>query len=206
MLKIKEAVLVEGNYDKVKLASFLDAVIVTTDGFRIFHNKEKLALLKTLAQTTGVIILTDSDRAGFAIRNFVKQGIDKSRIKHAYIPSMPGKERRKSAPSKEGLLGVEGMERERILAALLRAGATVLEDTAPEPKMADGRKLTKADLYADGFTGGADSAQKRRALLMRLNLPQRMSSNMLLDVLNSAIGYDAYRAAADAALAEFDKK
>ena len=206
MLKIKEAILVEGNYDKVKLASVVDAVIVTTDGFRIFHNKEKLALVQTLAQTTGVIVLTDPDRAGFAIRNFVKQGIDQRRIKHAYIPDIAGKERRKTAPSKEGLLGVEGMEKERILQALLRAGATVLDGAESQKPAMDSRRLTKADLYNDGFTGGAESAQKRRGLLKRLNLPQRMSANMLLDVVNTALGYDAYRAAADAVTEEFKNK
>ena len=183
MLKIKEAIIVEGNYDKIKLSSCVDALILTTDGFGVFKNREKLELIRTLAEQIGVILLTDADRAGFTIRN--------------YIPDIKGKEKRKDAPSKEGLLGVEGMEKELLIDALLKAGATVEgEEASGAPSGAEGRLLTKLDLYQDGFAGGADSAQKRRALLRALHLPQRLSANMMIDVVNTALGYDAYRKAA----------
>lgn len=200
MLKIKEAIIVEGNYDKVKLASLVDTLILTTNGFGIFKNKEKLKLIRTLADKNGIILLTDPDRAGFAIRNYIKQGIGRDKIHHAFIPDIVGKERRKAAPSKEGLLGVEGMDGQIILDALIKAGATIIGEGEQTGKMCDGHTLTKADLYADGFAGGPDSAEKRRALLRGLGLPQRMSANMLLDVINTALGYEAYRAAAEAVL------
>lgn len=197
MLKIKEAIIVEGNYDKIKLSSCVDALILTTDGFGVFKNREKLELIRTLAEQIGVILLTDADRAGFTIRNYVKQGIGKDKLKHAYIPDIKGKEKRKDTPSKEGLLGVEGMEKELLIDALLKAGATVEgEEASGAPSGAEGRLLTKLDLYQDGFAGGADSAQKRRALLRALHLPQRLSANMMIDVVNTALGYDAYRKAA----------
>ena len=202
MLKIKEAIIVEGNYDKVKLSSIVDALILTTGGFGIFKNKEKLKLIRTLAEKNGIILLTDPDRAGFAIRNYIKQGIARDKIRHAFIPDIAGKERRKAAPSKEGLLGVEGMDKQVVLDALLKAGATVIGGEEEMGQARSGRMLTKADLYADGFAGGADSAEKRRALLRRLGLPQRMSANMLLEVINTALGYEAYCAAADAVKSE----
>lgn len=202
MLKIKEAIIVEGNYDKVKLSSIVDALILTTGGFGIFKNKEKLKLIRTLAEKNGVILLTDPDRAGFAIRNYIKQGIARDKIRHAFIPDIAGKERRKAAPSKEGLLGVEGMDKQVVLDALLKAGATVIGGEEEMGQARSGRMLTKADLYADGFAGGADSAEKRRALLRRLGLPQRMSANMLLEVINTALGYETYCAAADAVKSE----
>lgn len=202
MLKIKEAIIVEGNYDKVKLSSIVDALILTTGGFGIFKNKEKLKLIRTLAEKNGIILLTDPDRAGFAIRNYIKQGIARDKIRHAFIPDIAGKERRKAAPSKEGLLGVEGMDKQVVLDALLKAGATVIGGEEEMGQVRSGRMLTKADLYADGFAGGADSAEKRRALLRRLGLPQRMSANMLLEVINTALGYETYCAAADAVKSE----
>lgn len=202
MLKIKEAIIVEGNYDKVKLSSIVDALILTTGGFGIFKNKEKLKLIRTLAEKNGVILLTDPDRAGFAIRNYIKQGIARDKIRHAFIPDIAGKERRKVAPSKEGLLGVEGMDKQVVLDALLKAGATVIGGEKEMEQARSGRTLTKADLYADGFAGGADSAEKRRALLRQLGLPQRMSANMLLEVINTALGYETYCAAADAVRSE----
>lgn len=197
MIKIKEAIIVEGNYDKIKLSSVVDAVVITTDGFGVFKNKEKTELIRTLADKVGVILFTDSDRAGFAIRNYIKQGIGKDKIKHAYIPDIAGKEKRKSAPSKEGLLGVEGVEQEVIIKALLKAGATVIGEERPAADHSD-RLLTKADLYSDGFAGGADSAEKRRGLLAQMGLPRRMSANMFIDVVNSALGYEAYEAAVNA--------
>ncbi|HIV02632.1 MAG TPA: DUF4093 domain-containing protein [Candidatus Aphodoplasma excrementigallinarum] len=202
MLKIKEAIIVEGNYDKVKLSSIVDALILTTGGFGIFKNKEKLKLIRTLADKNGIILLTDPDRAGFAIRNYIKQGIARDKIRHAFIPDIAGKERRKAAPSKEGLLGVEGMDKQVIIDALLKVGATVIGGEEETGQARSGRTLTKADLYADGFAGGADSAEKRRALLRRLGLPQRMSANMLLEVINTALGYEAYRAATEAVRSE----
>ena len=145
MLKIKEAIIVEGNYDKVKLSSIVDALILTTGGFGIFKNKEKLKLIRTLAEKNGIILLTDPDRAGFAIRNYIKQGIARDKIRHAFIPDIAGKERRKAAPSKEGLLGVEGMDKQVVLDALLKAGATVIGGEEEMGQARSGRMLTKAD-------------------------------------------------------------
>ena len=193
MLKIKEALIVEGNYDKIKLDSIVDTLIVTTDGFRIFSNKQKIDFIRTLAQKTGIIVLTDSDRAGFIIRNYVKQGIKESNIKHAYIPDIFGKEKRKASPSKEGKLGVEGIDKQIIIDALITAGATVLGENDYAPQKPQTHQITKLDLYNDGFSGTPDSAQKRRALLKLLNLPERISSNMLVGALNSLLSYEEYK-------------
>ncbi len=193
MLKIKQALIVEGTYDKIKLDSIVDTLIVTTDGFKIFSDKQKIDFIRTLAEKRGIIVLTDSDRAGFIIRNYIKQGISESDIKHAYIPDIFGKEKRKSAPSKEGKLGVEGIDKQIILDALIAAGASVVgqvDNSAQAPKT---RAITKLDLYNDGFSGTANSAQKRRTLLKHLNLPERISANMLIGALNSLLSYDEYK-------------
>ena len=182
MIKIKEAIVVEGNYDKIKLASIVDTMIITTDGFAIFNNKEKTAFLRRLADTCGIIVLTDADRAGFMIRNHIKQGMEVEAVKHAYIPDIIGKERRKRQASKEGTLGVEGMEAEVIIAALRAAGAT-FEDESVLP-VHDERRVTKADFFAAGLTGGAGSADRRRKLARELGLPSRISANMLIDAIN----------------------
>lgn len=191
MIKIKETIVVEGIYDKIRLESIVDAIILVTDGFAIFKDAEKLALLRQMADKTGIIVLTDSDAAGFAIRNFVKQGIDKSKIRHAYIPDIFGKEKRKAAPSKEGKLGVEGIDNALLTDALRKAGATILgEETPPMP--AD-EGITRLDLYADGFSGGKNSAERRRKLLTSLGLPQRMSTNLLCEVINHITDKETYK-------------
>ena len=193
LLKIKQALIVEGTYDKIKLDSIVDTLIVTTDGFKIFSDKQKIDFIRTLAEKRGIIVLTDSDRAGFIIRNYIKQGIKESDIKHAYVPDIFGKEKRKSAPSKEGKLGVEGIDKQIIIDALITAGASVIgkdDNNAQAPK---NKPITKLDLYNDGFSGTANSAQKRRSLLKHLSLPERISSNMLIGALNSLLSYDEYK-------------
>jgi len=179
MHKVKEVIVVEGRYDKAFLASFLDAVIVETRGFGLFSNKEQLALLRVMAEKRGLVILTDSDGGGFVIRNFLKSALPASLVKHAYIPDIPGKEKRKSSPSREGKLGVEGMRPEIILEALRRAGATVDGEEGP----ARG-SLSKADLFALGLSGTAGSAELRQKLLKTLDLPEHLTANAMLDVLN----------------------
>ncbi len=182
MRTVQEAIVVEGRYDKNTLSQVVDAVILETSGFGVFRDSERLALLRRLAQKRGLIILTDSDGAGFVIRNFLKGAIPPSQVKHAYIPDVYGKERRKRAPGKEGKLGVEGMSPALLLQALERAGATFSDgDAAYLPR----GRLTPADLYALGLSGGPDAAQKRRELLRRLDLPERMSAKALLTVLNA---------------------
>ena len=184
MLKIREAIVVEGRYDRNTLSQLVDAVILETRGFGIFRDGEQLALLRRLAEQRGLIILTDSDGAGFVIRNYLKGAIPPERVKHAYIPDRPGKERRKRAPGKEGKLGVEGMSPQVLEEALRRAGATFVEEPtggADDPSPS----LTKGDLFAAGLSGGPGSAQRRAALLRRLDLPQHMSANALLEVLNA---------------------
>lgn len=182
MIRVKEAIVVEGRYDKNTLSQVVDAVIVETSGFGVFKDKEKLALLRRLAEKRGLIILTDSDGAGFVIRNYLKGSIPPDRVKHAYIPDLYGKERRKRAPGKEGKLGVEGMRRSVLEAALRRAGATILDDGAPESRT---KPLTKADLFALGLSGGPDSAARRTALCRKLDLPERLSANALTEVLGA---------------------
>lgn len=187
MHKIREVILVEGRYDKNTLSQLVDAVILETSGFGIFNDKQKQKLLRTLAEARGLIVLTDSDGAGFVIRNFVKGCVDPALVKHAYIPDIFGKERRKATPSKEGKLGVEGMRPEVLLDALRRAGATIDgESAAPE------KTITKADLYARGLSGCDDSAEKRKALMKRLDLPERLSATALLDVLNALMSREEF--------------
>lgn len=181
MDKIREVIVVEGRYDKNALSQVVDAVILETGGFGIFRDRQKQKLLRTLAETRGLIVLTDPDGAGFVIRNFLKGCTDPGTVKHAYVPDVYGKERRKAAPSKEGKLGVEGMRPQVLLEALRRAGATFEGAEAA----ARGEAITKADLYARGYSGGEGSAEKRRALLARLDLPERLTTNGLLDVLNA---------------------
>lgn len=181
MKKVREVIVVEGRYDKNTLSQTVDATILSTEGFAVFHNSEKLALLRRLAEERGLILLTDSDGAGFVIRNYLKGALPKDRVKQAYIPDIDGKERRKRTSGKEGKLGVEGMRPEVLLEALRQAGAT-FEDGAAVPEK--GEPITKADLYALGLTGGKDSAERRRALLKRLALPEHLTTNALLEVLN----------------------
>lgn len=179
MVKIKEAILVEGRYDKNTLSQIVDAPILETAGFGIFKDKKQMALLRKIAQTRGLIVFTDSDGAGFVIRNHIKSAIPGKYLKHAYIPDIPGKEKRKAAPGKEGKLGVEGMTPDVILEALRRSGATI--DGAEGAQM---RQITKQDLMALGLSGGPDASAKRLALLKKLDLPEHMSANAMLQALN----------------------
>lgn len=179
MVKIKEAILVEGRYDKNTLSQIVDATIFETAGFGIFKDKKQMSLLRQIAQKRGLIVFTDSDGAGFVIRNHIKSAIPAKYLKHAYIPDIYGKERRKSAPGKEGKLGVEGMRPEILLDALKKAGATIEGTDAP-----CGNAITKQDLMELGLSGGADAGQKRKKLLKRLDLPEHMSANAMLQTLN----------------------
>ena len=180
MIRVREAIVVEGRYDANTLRQIVDAPIFETGGFGVFNDKELVALLRTAAQKRGLIILTDSDGAGFVIRSYLSGAIDPACVKHAYIPDVPGKERRKDHPSKEGKLGVEGMTPDVLIEALRRAGATILGETE---KAVPG-EITKADLYQKGLSGKSDSAARRRELIKSLNLPERMSANALLRALN----------------------
>lgn len=192
MIKIDRAVIVEGRYDKIKLSSILDAVIIETEGFGIFNNKEKQQLIRRLANTKGLLILTDSDSAGFKIRSFIKGIVPAETIKHAYIPDIFGKEKRKTEASKEGKLGVEGVKKELILEALEKAGV-FCEETEKTEK----REITKLDLYEDGLSGRADSDALRKKLLFHLQLPERLTSNALVQILNTFLTYDEYKKAVE---------
>ena len=179
MVKIKEAILVEGRYDKNTLSQIVDAPILETSGFGIFKDKKQMALLRRVAESRGRIVFTDPDGAGFVIRNHIKSAIPGKYLKHAYIPDIMGKERRKAAPGKEGKLGVEGMTPAVILEALRRAGATIEgEETTPTAQ------ITKQDLMELGLSGGADAGAKRQKLLKKLNFPEHMSANAMLQALN----------------------
>ena len=180
MITVSEAIVVEGRYDKNTLSQIVDAPIFVTNGFSIFAEPERMAMLRAVAEKRGLIILTDSDGAGLVIRNRIKSAIDPKYLKNAYIPDIPGKEKRKTAPSKEGTLGVEGMTKEVIISALRAAGATMGEE---ERKMPSG-PITKADLYELGLFGGESSAVSRRKLQKKLGLPEKLSANSLLEVLN----------------------
>ena len=181
MFRIREAVVVEGRYDKNTLSQVVDTLILETGGFQIFKDPERMALLRKAAQVRGLIVLTDSDGAGFVVRNRIKGAIPKAQVKHAYIPDVYGKESRKRRPGKEGKLGVEGMPPQVLEGALRRAGATVLDGVAQTGAWPP---LTKADLFAAGLSGGPGSGERRQALLRRLELPERLSANGLLAVLN----------------------
>ena len=191
MLRIREAIVVEGRYDKNTLSQVVDTLILETAGFGLFKDPEKLALLHRAAERRGLIVLTDSDGAGFVIRNRIRGAVPARYVKHAYIPDVPGKERRKRRPGKEGKLGVEGMSPAVLEEVLRRAGATVLEEEPAEQP--GGPPLTKADLFAAGLSGGEGSALRRQELLRRLELPQHMSANALLDVLNGCYSREEAR-------------
>ena len=186
MRKIKEAIVVEGRYDKNALSQVVDAVIIETAGFGVFKQDEQVALLRRLAEKQGLIILTDPDGAGFVIRNFLKGAIPKEQVKHAYVPDRYGKERRKRAPGKEGKLGVEGMSPAVLLAALERAGATFLDEENAAPS--ERTPITKTDLFLLDLSGTPDSAARRAELLRRLDLPEHLNANALLTVLNALYG------------------
>lgn len=190
MIKIKEAVIVEGKYDKIKLSAIIDTVIIETDGFAVFKDKEKQKLIRFLAEKRGIIIMTDSDSAGFKIRNFIN-GITKSEnIKNVYIPDIYGKEKRKTEASKEGKLGVEGMKPEIIMSALQKAGVLCSENDEKER-----REITHTDFFEDGVSGGENSSEIRKALAKQLELPERISSSALLKIINVYMTYDEYKEA-----------
>ncbi len=188
MYKIKEAVIVEGVYDKITLSSFLDGIILTTGGFSVFNNKKAQCTIRTIAEKTGIVILSDSDSAGLKIRNFIKQLAPDARILHAYIPEIKGKEKRKSKASKEGILGVEGMREDIIIDALKKAGATI--DGSKTAKRS-ARLITKNDMFRLGLSGCEDSAFLRCEISKKLGLPSKLSANMLLDCINRLLTLDA---------------
>lgn len=190
MHSIREVIVVEGRYDKNTLSQVVDAVIIETSGFGIFNDAEKRKLLQTMAEARGLIVLTDSDGAGFVIRNYIKGCVDPKLVKHAYIPDIYGKERRKSAPSREGKLGVEGMKPQVLLDALIRAGATF--DDEENKKTAP--RISKADMYARGLSGREGSAEKRAQLIKQLGLPERLTADGLLDVLNATMSREEFLA------------
>ena len=177
-IKLSEAVIVEGKYDKIKLSNILDAFIIETNGFAVFKDKTKLSFIKKLAKEPGIIILTDSDHAGFMIRNYISSGVPKEQIKNVYIPDIFGKEKRKNAPSKEGKLGVEGMTKEVIVEALSKAGITSSKSVCSDP-------VTTVDFYDLGLTGGAGSKAKRKALCKTLDLPEFLSTSSLISCINN---------------------
>lgn len=192
MIKVKEAVIVEGKYDKIKLSSMIDALIIETRGFQIFKDEKQMALIRRMAETRGLLILTDSDSAGFMIRHHLMSAIPEKQIKHAYIPDVLGKERRKEKASKEGKLGVEGVSKQQILEALSRAGVLCEEEDCANDVAVPTRKIEKTDLFNDGLTGGENSTKNRRRLLQHLSLPERLATNALLKVLNSMMSYEEY--------------
>lgn len=185
MIKIEQAIIVEGKYDKIKLSSIVNAVIIVTNGFGIFKDEEKLELIRYYARKTGIIILTDSDSAGFQIRNHIKGAVKNGKIYNVYIPDIMGKEKRKVKPSAEGKLGVEGIEKKIILKAFENAGITASEssdNSIPE--------ITKTDLYMLGLSGGNNSSILRKKLLAYLKLPSLLSANSMLEVMNTMMSYD----------------
>lgn len=180
MLKIREAIVVEGRYDKNTLAQIVDAPILETKGFGLFKDPKQLELLRSVAKKRGLIVLTDSDGAGFVIRNHIKSAIAAKYLKHAYIPDVAGKEKRKAAPGKEGKLGVEGMSPEVLLAALKNAGATIEGESMAQ----ENDQITKQDFVEFGLSGGLNASERRKRLQNRLHLPEHMSANALLQALN----------------------
>ena len=184
-IKIREAIIVEGKYDKIKLSSIFDTLIIETTGFSVYGDKEKLNLIRKCAEETGIIVFTDSDRAGFLIRNFLNGSVKKEKIKHAYIPQIKGKEPRKENYSKDGFLGVEGVEKELIIKAIT--------DAAPVVSEKSGRQITKKDFYDDGLSGKENSAEKRNILKNKLDLPMNLSSSALLQILNKLMTYEEYK-------------
>lgn len=179
MITCKQPVIVEGKYDKIKLSALIDGTIIETNGFTIFKDKDKLEMLRVLAKKTGLIILTDSDAAGFKIRNYIRSAIPEGELIHVYIPDVYGKERRKAAPSKEGKLGVEGIDLETLRQCFEKAGVTA--ENVPARR----EEITKADLFLWGLSGTDGAFQRRQLLLKELNFPERMSTKALLPVLNT---------------------
>lgn len=192
MLRIKEAIVVEGRYDKIKLSSIVDAPIIETNGFRVFSDKEKQNLIRQIAEARGILILTDSDGAGFVIRNFLRGVVDKSKIKHCYIPQIEGKEKRKAKAGKEGLLGVEGVTDEIIINAIRKSGAEIIGEQTQHSN-----KITKADLFCLGLSGTENADYNRKKLLAYLNLPSYLSANAMLTALNCLYSLEELKAVLD---------
>ncbi len=190
MIKIKQAVIVEGKYDKIKVSNILDTLIIETDGFGIFKDKNKQKLIRRLAETRGILILTDSDSAGFTIRSFLNGIVPQEQLINVYIPDIFGKEKRKSEPSKEGKLGVEGVKSDVIINALKKAG---VEFDVGTEKQINTHPVTKTDLFLDGLSGGKGSAEKRARFLKQLDLPEHLSSNSMLKLINSFMDFDDYK-------------
>lgn len=186
MLHLEQAVIVEGKYDKIKLNSIIDGVIITTNGFSVIKDKEKIELIRYFAKKKGIIILTDSDSAGFKIRNYIKGAVKDGKITNVYIPDIFGKEKRKTAPSKEGKLGVEGIDKEILLKAFEKAG--ILSSETSENR----DPITKIDLYEAGLTGGKNSSEKRKAVLKRLDMPQLLTTNSMLEILNTMMSREEF--------------
>lgn len=197
MIHVKQAIIVEGKYDKIKLSSIVDAVIITTNGFSVIKNKETLNLIRFFAEKSGIIILTDSDSAGFKIRNYIKGAVKNGKIINVYIPDIFGKEKRKSAPSKEGKLGVEGMDTKVLAEAFEKAG--VFSENVNDKRVL----VTRIDLYEAGFTGGANSAEKRQILLKKLNMPQRLTTTGMLEIINAMMSREEFFKIAEEVSAEF---
>lgn len=190
MRRLKEVIVVEGRYDKNTLSQVVDAVIITVNGFSVFKDKEKVALLRRLGAERGLIVLTDSDGAGFVIRNHLRGILPKEQVKHAYIPDIYGKERRKRTAGKEGKLGVEGMSPEVLIRALEQAGATFEDETSAD--LSNRQPVTKADFFGLGLSGGADASARREVLLKRLEFPEHMAANALLEAVNVLFTRDAF--------------
>lgn len=191
MIVVKEAIIVEGKYDKIKLSSFIDGMIIETRGFRIFKDKAQMNFIRKMADVKGLLILTDSDSAGFLIRNYLKGSIDPSKIKHAYIPDVLGKESRKEKHSKEGKLGVEGIEKALIIKALQTAGV-ITNKTEQKINAHSIKQVTKGDFFTMGLTGGTNSHEKRHQLLKRLQLPEHLTTNAMIEVVNSLMTYEEF--------------
>lgn len=187
MVKVKEAIIVEGRYDRIKLSQLINGLIIDVGGFRIFKDKKKIDLIRTLAEKNGVLVLTDSDHAGFMIRNYITGSVQKGTVKHAYIPDIYGKEKRKNKFSKEGKLGVEGIP-DNVLEDIIKNASSISQSDNLNIK-----KITKLDFYVDGLTGRDNSSQKRKSLLKCLSLPEHLSQNSLINVLNTIITYEQYR-------------
>lgn len=193
MLKIKEAIIVEGRYDKIKLKNLVDTAIIETNGFRVFSDKEKQSLIRRIADTRGILVFTDSDSAGFVIRNFLRGTVDKSKIKHCYIPQINGKEKRKAHTSKEGFLGVEGVSDEVIIEAIRKSGATIIGEEQENAM----EEVTKADLYRLGLTGRENSEKLRKALLKHLGMPSYLTANAMLSAINCLYSLEELRKIVD---------
>ena len=190
MIKLDKPVIVEGKYDKIRLSGFIDAVIIETDGFRIFSDKEKRAFIRQLAKTKGIIVMTDSDSAGFRIRNFIRNISSDGEVINVYIPDVFGKEKRKTEPSKEGKLGVEGLSEDVITQALSKAGVFHTESENTQC-----RQVTVTDLFEDGLTGSDNSRERKQKLLKSLSLPSKMSNSQFLKLINTFMTYDDYKKA-----------